>query len=55
MSSRRGGSATLGWIGAIGLGTAITYGLVNNQSKANVRRFEESSTALPHEKDWVIE
>jgi len=42
-----------GLMGAVGLGTAIAYGFVNAQSKANVKRFEESSTALPHEKDWV--
>ena len=55
MSARRGGGrgAAYGWIGAITLGTAIAYGFVNNQSKANVKRFEESSPALPHEKDWV--
>ena len=56
MSTRRTrrGAGAWAWIGGIGLATAIAYGYVNNLSKANVKRFEESSTALPHEKDWVI-
>ena len=59
MSTRRArggaGGKAMAWMGAIGLGTFLASSFVNNRSKANVKHFEESSTALPHERDWVNE
>ena len=52
MSARRG-VAAVGWVGATGLLTVLGYAFVKAQDKANVRRFHEASTALPHERDWV--
>jgi len=43
----------MAWMGAIGLGTFLASSFVNSRSKANVKHFEESSTALPHERDWA--
>ena len=52
MSAARRASTWI-WIGATVAFTAVGYAFVKSRDKANVKHFQETSTMLPHEKDWV--